>query len=401
MGSKTFFLSIAMTLVTASLLRAEDATESSESQRLILAHYMPWYQASTSRRDWGWHWTMNQFDPNKIVDGKRQIASHYYPTAGPYDSGDPQILEYHLLLMKLAGIDGVIIDWYGLSEFRDYAMLHRNTQRLIQQVDGLGLRFVICYEDQTIPTLVDAGRLAAGDRVDHAVREIRWLAANWFSQKSYVRLAGQPVLLSFGQAGLTDEEWSRALGQFGAPVAYFSEHHRRSCAVGAFDWPIPSAGLMATERFCQSARQWPHAIPVAFPRFSDIYRQAGAGDGYGRIEDRDGATFRDSLLRAIKSDSKMIQIATWNDWGEGTNVEPSEEFGNRDLVVIQKIRREYLDAQFLPTARDLQLVHWLLQARRTNREASWQRQLDELADHLVHSRFGQAHFLRHKMEETE
>lgn len=34
----------------------------------------------------------------------------------------------------------------------------------------------------------------------------------------------------------------------------------------------------------------------------------------------------------------MVQIATWNDWGEGTGIEPTVEFGNRDLLTIQRLR---------------------------------------------------------------
>ena len=52
--------------------------------------------------------------------------------------------------MKLAGIDGVIVDWYGLTDYRDYAVLHRNTTRMLQQCERLKMKFVICYEDQTI-----------------------------------------------------------------------------------------------------------------------------------------------------------------------------------------------------------------------------------------------------------
>lgn len=35
----------------------------------------------------------------------------------------------------------------------------------------------------------------------------------------------------------------------------------------------------------------------------------------------------------------MVQIATWNDWGEGTQIEPSVEFGYRDLETTQRLRR--------------------------------------------------------------
>ena len=99
----------------------------------ILAHYMPWYIAKPYSPSWGWHWTMNTFDPEGRKDGRATLASHYHPIIGPYDSGDPDVLEYHALLMKLAGIDGVVIDWYGTVDFLDYALNHRNCALFVEQ----------------------------------------------------------------------------------------------------------------------------------------------------------------------------------------------------------------------------------------------------------------------------
>ena len=105
---------------------------------------------------------MNHFDPDKRGgDQERQIASKYYPLIGPYDSSDSLVIDYHLLQMKICGIDGVIVDWYGLSDYRDYPILHRNTTRVLQRCEKLKMKFVICYEDQTIPALVEAQRLPA------------------------------------------------------------------------------------------------------------------------------------------------------------------------------------------------------------------------------------------------
>ena len=143
-------LLVAWLLFVTEQVAAEKPRVVDGSQRMILAHYMPWYVAKPFSQVWGWHWTMNHFDPEQVVNGERPIASHFYPLIGPYDSGDPYLLEYHLLLMKLAGIDGVVVDWYGLQDFRDYRVLHRNTQRLVDQVERLGMKFAICYEDQTI-----------------------------------------------------------------------------------------------------------------------------------------------------------------------------------------------------------------------------------------------------------
>jgi hypothetical protein len=351
---------------------AEDAADSRSSASkqnatpLILAHYMPWYTAKPFSDHWGWHWTMNHFDPEQEIGGRRQIASKYHPLIGPYDSGDPHVLEYHLLLMELAGIDGVIVDWYGLTDYRDYAVLHRNTTRLLQQCERLNMKFVICYEDQTIPALVEAERIAATDRVAHAVSEIDWLGKYWFKSGSYVNLDGKPVLLSFGHSGLTNDEWSQCLSHLASPVAYFSQDIRRNGAIGGFGWPSPKIGMQQVDRFLADSNRWPQAIPAAFPRFDDIYKQAGVSEGYPRMADNDGRTLKETLKKALNSNAPIIQIATWNDWGEGTQIEPSIEFGRRDLQIIQVVLRKSgkIDYQ----SRDLRLPFLLLEARQLGGE---------------------------------
>ena len=50
---------------------------------------------------------------DEIIDGKRDIASYYYPLIGPYATNDDRVLDYHFELMKLAKVDGIILDWYG------------------------------------------------------------------------------------------------------------------------------------------------------------------------------------------------------------------------------------------------------------------------------------------------
>ena len=91
-------------------LLAQESDAKNPADKIVLAHYMPWYEAKPFSKAWGWHWTMNRFDPEKRVNDRPEIASHFMPLIGPYDSGDPHVLEYHRLLMKLAGIDGVVVD---------------------------------------------------------------------------------------------------------------------------------------------------------------------------------------------------------------------------------------------------------------------------------------------------
>lgn len=199
---------------------------------LLFVHVMPWYEAPPTASGWGWHWTMNRFHPGGGDGVPATIASHYSPAIGPYDSSDADVVEYQTLSMRIAGVDGVIVDWYGRADFRDHAALHRATERIVAGAERAGLAFALCYEDQTVAALVEAGRLPADARVEHAAGELRWLAGDWFGRPAHARLAGKPLLLSFGHAGLDDDEWSRVLGAVGTPTTYLSEHRRRPAAAG-------------------------------------------------------------------------------------------------------------------------------------------------------------------------
>src|SRR5260221_10149681 len=122
--------------------------------------------------------------------------------------------------MKLAGIDGVIVDWYGTSDYVDYAFIHRNTGRLLDAARKLQLRFAVCYEDQTVPALEKAGKLSSSERVSHVRQLFGWLRSNWFRDPAYLRIDGKPVALSFGSGGLADTEWSEALNDDNRQTLY-------------------------------------------------------------------------------------------------------------------------------------------------------------------------------------
>jgi len=97
-----------LALLTATFFL--QALAAAAAPKSVMVYYMPWFVAKPFSSSWGWHWTMNHYDPDVVnAFGERQVASWYYPLIGPYDSADPVVLEYHVLLMKLAGVDGVIV----------------------------------------------------------------------------------------------------------------------------------------------------------------------------------------------------------------------------------------------------------------------------------------------------
>ena len=173
---------------------------------------------------------------------------------------------------------------------------------------------------------------------------------------------------------------SSVLNDHSGPLIYLSEHSRRTVAAGAFDWPVPRVGLAAQDGFYPEARAWTHGMAVAFPRFHDIYKEARVHESWGRIEDDAGETFEVTLGRALRSGLPLVQIATWNDWGEGTVIEPSVEFGYRDLEVVQRLKRRHVEPGFPATPDDLRLPLRLYKLRKgaAGRNAV-SRELDRIA----------------------
>src|SRR5205814_5220842 len=82
------------------------------------------------------------------------------------------------------------------------------------------------------------------------------------------------------------------------------------------------------------------------------------------LADSNGTTFQKTLTQAATNASSIVQIVTWNDYGEGTIVEPTQEYGYRDLGMIQDFRRQYFDSGFAAHTNDLTLAARLYNLRR-------------------------------------
>lgn len=365
------------------------------SKPLILAHYMPWFAAPPVSKEWGWHWTMGKLDPSQSVGGRQQAASHYRPLIGLYDSGDPLAVECQVQLMKLAGIDGLLADWYGTIDHYDYAVNNRNTLLAFQKAKRAGLRFGLVYEDQTVTQLIKGGKFRAEDAVTEGAKLMGWVDRTWFHDPAYLRFDGKPLFLVFGPQYYKSDDWTKMFAGLATKPAFFTLHHRREPAMGAYDWPLPGGGtegcLKERAAFFDRAKGWPTFISAAYPRFHDFYKEAGIGASYGIVDDLGGKTYESTLTSAIQSGAPFVQLATWNDWGEGTVIEPSVEFGYRDLEATQRLRKRLVSPSFPYTAADLRLPVRLYGLRkRFANDAARRKRLDLASELLLAGRVAAA-----------
>lgn len=298
----------------------------------VYAHYMPWFETKETSTDgkWGWHWTMANKNPDIITDGKRQIASWYYPSIGPYASSDPDVIEYHLLLMKYSGIDGVLVDWYGISNYNDLPAINKNAEALFKAIEKTGLEFAFVYED----------RFLQGDReaqIYQAQQDIRHLQNNYFNKDYYIKINGKPLLLIFGPITIkTEADWTRVFSIINNKPEFLTLYEHSNLAGnnanGEYMWvfqnPAPDVQYHKKDDFSIF-------FGGAYPGFRDYYEQGGGGAHLFDIDYENGNLYKNLLNMAKQESMNFLQLVTWNDFGEGTMIEPTLEFGYEFLKSTQ------------------------------------------------------------------
>jgi len=335
-----------------------------ENPKKVYVHYMPWFQSMDHDGYWGQHWTMTNRNPDIIDEsGQRQIASYYYPIIGPYSSSDPDLQEYHFLLMKMAGVDGVIFDWYGSRDLYDYGLIKNSTETFIDVIENLGLDFSIMYEDRAAQHAVSNG--LADNIVDAARMDFEYINDEYFSSPNYLKNDDNNLLMVFGPDHLTEmNQWDQVFDVF-APdekpdflTLWAAQNRVGESAAGEFLWVAPDH-LTAHEHYYQVYPSL-NSITVGgvYPGFSSYYVDGGWSDGINEwtIDLDNGQTFVETLNYTHHEVADMIQLITWNDFGEGTMIEPTEEFGFLYLQLLQQYTGVSYDADHLQIALDLYLT---------------------------------------------
>ena len=357
-----------------------------EQTKKIYMHMMTWFwtdqdnihpEKELKGMPWFGHWTMDKMNPEIIdpVTGQRQIAAHYYPLTGPYCSKDKNIIEYQLLLMKLAGVDGIIFNTSTTNPEWDFPALVEATDSIAKRTQQFGLDIAIMYESQHVRDAARRGELHKDSMTTAKQDMIHY--RRYFGKPNYIHVNGRPLLMDFGpQYFQTEAEWTEIFSVFGNnQPAFFAlnyhGHYAGKNTYGEFAW-IGADHMAGLRHFYNYYKIDGEKMGVAYPGFHDFYKEGGWGEGYFFIPHRGDTTLVETLQLALASDVDMIQLATWNDWGEGTMFEPSVEFGFKFLATLQR----ELGVKNL-TERDLELVFDLYQARvKFADNAEVQQQLD-------------------------
>jgi len=261
--------------------------------------YYPWYSSVPHDGSWR-HWDQGGNTPPNY------IGSDYWPEAGPYSSADTTVTTAQMQQIKNAGINTVIISWWGQGSWEDSTLA-----TLIPEAQTLGLRIAAHIEPY-------AGRTAASVGTDETYLQGRGINEFYIYQAD-----------GLSQSGLKADN-----DALGAGVRVFAEAGSfasmrngtfESWAAGAhFTGVYSYAGFGYTANDFDAICDAAHANHIlcsdsVSPGFSGL-RATSIKSVVGRAN---GATYDASWQAAINAGSDIVSITSYNEWHEGTQIEPA------------------------------------------------------------------------------
>lgn len=314
---------------------------------LVLTFHYPWYGTSagpTGRwRKWNHSVTdtrtdqvLGFHDPARPTgSGRLDIGAAHYPVNGPYDSRDPAVIRRQIQEARAAGLDGFIVSWWGLESEEDL------TFRVMLDVAAHeGFLLTIYYE--TGELWRRGGRRVATD--------LEAVLDRYGSHPAFLRVQGTPVIFLYAVHRLRIPVWEYILRRLhtGGRRAVLIGDSIRQGWLERFDGlhyysPLPflvkgTPPIGTAQRWSMLARhaRLPFAAAVS-PGFDDrTIRRPGA-----LVERRDGALYEETWHAALSVEPDWVLVSSWNEWHEGTEVEPSVEYGDTYLTLTRRWVRTF------------------------------------------------------------
>ncbi len=319
---------------------------------LVAAHYLMWWES-----DEGGHW-----DSGKIGD----------PLLGEYSSSSSRVISQHIDWASDYGIDVFAIQWSGddndtlIDLYLDSHNVHDMSFSIFYDCDiRFGSRVPIDFGDE--------------DVYETFVEDLKWFMQRYSSHPTYFRIDGKPVIWIYA-AGNFEGRWPDALAEVrnwaagqGYPEPYLigdmvwgnadgDKQERASNFSAVFAYTgynrsdirgqsVVEYAFEMTSRYYEWRLQLSEPVyPAVFPAYNDTAVRAGNPPIESQSkEDFEAMCYmgRQSSDRMPGSDLGLVFLASWNEWHEGTTVEPTggsgsypREYGLGHLKTISEVMKQ-------------------------------------------------------------
>jgi uncharacterized protein YraI len=286
---------------------------------LVLAFYYTWFDDNT--------WNSGQLSD---LPAER------------YVSADRGAMGRHIDQAKAAGIDAFIVAWYGPNG--DTNQTEANLVALLDEAAARNFKIGILFE-------TDSPFLGGADSAAAALQHALGVHAN---HPAYLRADGKPVIFFWRSSLYGVGTWASIRGQTdpGYGSLWIGEGVETS-HLSVFDghylysntWNPPADLTATNQKFATRVAAMREAtgapklwVATVMPGYDDV--RIRPNSGFARSRDG-GAYYAQSWQAAMAGNPNWVVITSFNEWPEGSYIEPSANFGDAYLGLTAQYGSQY------------------------------------------------------------
>src|SRR5229473_1130207 len=240
-----------------------------------------------------------------------------------YSSTDTTQIKNQINDMISRGIDGVIIDWYGPNNSEDQATL----SIMAEAEKHPGFTFALMVDQGAIKDYSCSGCSSQTALIDI----MQYAERTYFSSPAYMTRQGQPVITNFDIDLSYTIDWNAVNAALSTrPLFLFQNNSGFTHALtgGSFSWVMPTTtdyGMSYLTSFYDTGISFftQQTVGATYKGFNDSLAAWGSNRIMGQ---QCGQTWLQTFseINGLYNSGKQLsdlQLVTWNDYEEGTEIE--------------------------------------------------------------------------------
>ena len=267
------------------------------------------------------------------------IHAPYYPALGTYSSSDPATLDAHVQELRKAGVGTAVLSWWGQAS-REGTSDTQGVQtdvvidKVVSAIERGGIHFAVHMEPYP-------GRTHTSVQED-----VEYLVERFGASDAWLRIDGRRVFYVYDSYHIEATDWHGLLGtQARAAVPAIRDGFFIALWLNSDGGDLASRGgfdgvytYFASDGFVygSSTRNWKQMRE--FCEEKGLLFVPSVGPGYNdegirpwnahNTKSREGGAYYDRMWQAaLNSGAEYVSITSYNEWGEGTQIESAAARG--------------------------------------------------------------------------
>ena len=273
------------------------------------AFFYPWYGKYR-------HWTDHDHNPPVTWHSNflPNLFNNQYPNLivsdNLYNSNDEKIIKKQIQLMNDHGIEFGIASWWGQNTYEDkvFNKIINDVHPTIEGNEYHKFRWAILYEDEGFadPTLIEI------------VNDLKHIKQKYASSPYYLHVNGKPVIFVYnaahsGSNPLDDlDRWKKAKAQ----IPFYVVFKVDPLSLGANPQDMDSWYQYApASKYFEQQQKFSAFVSPGFWKSDESIRLPPAN----------ATVFENAVSKLKQAQVTWKLVETWNEWGEGTGIEPAQQ----------------------------------------------------------------------------